>query len=232
MISHYFKLATRDLFKNKYYTFINVFGLTCGMLSALIIAKYVGSSLQFDRFHLANGRIYSLIQHESLNGNPQQDRNSTYWGVGQLINQFPEVVRSTAYSQHVEAVVIADGERGNSVSFVENRIFVTDSSFLRIFTFPLIDGDSETALSRLNSIVLTKSASQRYFGSASPVGKTLTVRVAWGEETTYEVTGVMEDIPKFSRFRFEFLTTLKSGLNTEQFWDSPDYSFYALLKEN
>src|SRR5687768_17475610 len=198
MIRHYFKLAKRDLFKNKYYTFINVFGLTCGMLSVLIIAKYVGCSLQFDSFHLAKDRIYSVIQHESLNGNLQQDRNSTYWGVGQLINQFPEVISTSAYSHHVESVVIADSERGSKVSFVENRIFITDSSFLRIFTFPLINGDSKTALSKLNSIVLTKSASQRYFGSANPIGKTLTIRVAWGEETEYEVTGVMEDIPKLS----------------------------------
>lgn len=70
MINHYFKLAKKYLFKNKYYTFINVFGLVFGMLSALIIAKYIGGSLQFDGFHQNKGRIYSIKQEESIKGAP------------------------------------------------------------------------------------------------------------------------------------------------------------------
>lgn len=231
MISYYFKLAQKALMKNKHYTFINVFGLVCGMLSALIIGKYIGGSLQFDSFHLKKERIFSVAQQESIAGNPQENRNATYWGVGELISQFPEVDNFARYFQHVESLIIAEGEKGNRVSFTENRIFITDSSFLNIFTFPLIHGNQKTALSRVNSVVLTNSTSQKYFGNVNPIGKSLTIRVSWGEETTYEVTGVIADIPQRSRFRFDFLVT-QPPLNTNELWNTPDYSIYMLLKEN
>ena len=81
MISHYFKLAKKDLFKNKYYALINVFGLVFGMLSALIIAKYIGGSLQLDNFHKKKNNIYAIAQEEFANGNPQKTTNSTYFRV-------------------------------------------------------------------------------------------------------------------------------------------------------
>ncbi|HKZ38007.1 MAG TPA: ABC transporter permease, partial [Chryseolinea sp.] len=231
MISHYFKLAQKTLVKNKYYTFINIFGLVCGMLSALTIAKYIGGSLHFDSFHLKKDKIYSVIQEESINGNPQKNTNSTYWGVGELINQYPDIVSMTRFSGGVESLVIADRNKGNQVSFIENKIVTVDSSFLKIFTFPLIHGNTETALSRVNSIVLTNSTSKKYFGNANPVGNVLTIRVPWGEESMYNVTGVIKDIPEKSRFRFDFLIT-QPPLTPEDSWNSPDYSTYMLLKDD
>ena len=230
MISHYFKLAKKVLIKNKYYTIINVFGLVCGMLSALIIAKYIGGSLHYDTFHVKKERIYSVTQEESVDGNPSKKGNATYWGIGEIISQYPEVISLTRYSYLVESLVITDGENNNKVSFIENKIFAADSNFFKIFTFPLVYGNPETALSRTNSIVLTKSTSEKYFGKANPMGKILTRRVSWGAETMYEVTGVIEDIPQKSQFRFDFLVN-QSPLNTEYFWDVPDYTTYVLLKE-
>jgi len=232
MISHYFKLARKSLIKNKYYTLINVFGLVCGMLSALIIGKYIGGSLQFDSFHQKKERIFFLTQNESIDGNPQNNKDATYWGVGELLDQFPEVVNFTRYDRHVESLIIAEGEKDKRVSFMEGRIFVTDSSFLNIFTFPLIHGNPKTALSRVNSVVLTNSASRKYFGDANPIGKSITIRVSWGHETQYEVTGVMKDIPKRSRFGFDFLITPPRPLTTGEFWNFPACSIYMLLKEN
>lgn len=231
VIRHYFKLAKRDLSKNKFYAFINVFGLVFGMLSSLIIAKYIGGSLQLDSFHQKRDRIYSITQEESINGNIQKGTNATYWGVGELIKQYPEVINTTRYSYHVESLITADGDSTNTISFIENRIFSVDSSFLNIFTFPLIFGDPGTALSRVNSIVLTRSASQRYFGNLNPVGKTLSVRAPWGAETTYEVTGVTEDIPRRSQFQFDFLT-VQTQLDPREFWYVPDCSTYLLLADN
>lgn len=231
MIRHYFKLAKRGLLKNKYYSFVNVFGLVFGMLSALIIAKYIGGSLQFDRYHEKKDRIYSITQEESINDNPQKSSNATYWGVGELIIQYPEVIDITRYGYHIESLIIAESDSGSRISFVENKIFSVDSGFLKIFTFPLRYGNSETALSRVNSIVITSSTSQRYFGNLNPIGKTLTVRVPWGEETTYEVTGVIEDVPRRSQFKFDFLTT-QAPLDPTEFWFVPDCATYLLLKDN
>ncbi len=231
MIRHYFRLAKRSLIKNKYYTIINVLGLVFGMLSALIIAKYIGGSLQFDRFHEKKDRIYSIQQEESVNGNPKENSNATYWGIGELIRQYPEVIRMTRYSYHVESLVMADGESVNKISYLENKIFSADSGFLKIFTFPFRYGNPGTALSGVKSMVITSSVSQRYFGDSNPVGKTLTVRVPWGAESTYEVTGVMEDIPQRSQFQFDFLIT-QAPPDPNGIWLVPDCSTYLLLKDN
>lgn len=231
MISHYFKLAQKALLKNKYYSFINIIGLVCGMLSALIIAKYIGGSLQFDNFHQKKEKIYFITQEESLNGNPQKNSKSTYWGVGEIINQYPEVLSATRYGYHIESLVIADSDSGDRISYLENKIFSVDSSFLNIFTFPLIYGNAETALSGVNSIVITVSASRRYFGNSNPVGKTLTLRSPWGSESVYEVTGVLEDVPRRSQFDFDFLTT-HLPLDPGELWYVPDYPTYVLLKDN
>ncbi|MEL7121635.1 MAG: ABC transporter permease [Bacteroidota bacterium] len=231
MIKHLFKLAKKNLWKNKYYTFINVFGLTCGMLAVLIIAKYVGYYLQFDHFHQNKDRIYVVSQEESLDGNTPKKGNATYWGVGELMKESPGVLDVTRYHQHVEALIIAKDDDGKSISLVENKIFIADSSFLNIFTFPLIQGDPKTALSKVNAMILTESAAKKYFGDANPIGKTLTIRVSWGRERLYEVTGVMEDIPQPSRFKFEYLITPASTLSSDQAWEIPAYNTYALLKE-
>ena len=231
MLSLYFKLAKQDLLKNKYYTFINVFGLVFGMFSALLIAKYIGGSLQFDSFHEKKNNIYSITQEESIGGNPQKNSNSSYWGVGELIHQYPEVIHLTRYSYHVGSLIIAEGETGNRISFLENKIASVDSSFLNVFSFPLRYGNPKKALAGPNAVVITSSTSQRYFGNINPVGKTLTIRVPWGSETVYEVTGVLEEVPQRSQFRFDFLTT-QTQLNPDEFWYVPDFSTFLLLKDN
>ncbi len=231
MIFHYFKLARKNLIKNRYYTIINVVGLVFGMLSALIIAKYLGGSKQFDSFHEKKNSIYSINQSEFSDGKLQNEKKSTYLGVAEFLVQIPELIDYTKYYKHVESLVIAEQESGEVVSFTEGGVFITDSNFFEIFTFPFIQGDKNTALDGSNSIVLTKSSSTKYFGNTHPIGNTLTIRTTWGQENTYTVSGVIEDIPKLSRFQFDFLLT-QAELNDEELWTVPDYSLFILLKEN
>lgn len=231
MVFYYFKLARKNLIKNKYYTAINIIGLVFGMLSALIIAKYVGGSLQFDSFHSKKELIYSLNQKEFFEGNQRKERNSTYLGVADFLSQVPEATNFTKYYKHVESLVIAEQDNGNVISFTEGGIFISDPSFFKIFTFPFIQGSEKTALATTNSIVITRSTSERYFGNSFPVGKSMTIRTTWGEEKTYEVSGVIDDIPKLSRFKFDFLI-IENELNTDEYWTVPDYSVYLLLKKN
>ena len=100
-----------------------------------------------------------------------------------------------------------------------------------MFTFPFIQGSETKALANGKAIVLTKSASTRYFGKEDAIGKTLTIRTSWGKETTYEVAGVAEDIPKLSRFNFDFLIS-HADLSDGELWNVPEYSIYVLLQEN
>ena len=229
MFFHYVKFAKTALLKNRYYTILNAIGLVCGMLATLIIAKYIGGSLQFDKFHDHIDSIYGIKQEEYVNNSPQQKRESTYWGVGEIIKQYPEVIHMTRYGYHVGSLVMTDEEQGHKVMNMEDNIAVADSSFLKVFTFPFIYGNAATALSGNNAVVLTSTTSQQYFGHINPVGRVLTMRVPWGEETTYEVTGVMEDIPKNSRFQFGFLVN-SAPIDEAFFWSMPDFATYILLK--
>ncbi len=230
MLQHYFKLAGRVLIKNKYYSFINMFGLVFGMVSALMIAKYIGGSLVYDNFHSNKESIYSVTQEEVVNGESQRKGNSTYSGVGELLSQFPEVINYSRYAYQVGSQITANDESGSKTSFFENKIFAVDSGFLKILTFPLRHGYKESALSKPNSIVLTSSASRRYFGDRNPVGEVVTIRVPWGQETEYEVTGVAEDLPGRSQFEFDFLIT-RSTPDPDEFWIVPDCSIFLLLKD-
>lgn len=231
MLYHYLKLAKRGLLKNKYYSFINIFGLVFGMLSALIIAKYIGGTLQVDRYHEKADRIYLVTQQESINATPEKTSNLTYPGVGELLKQYPEVTEITRYSYHVGSLIFSENDSAQRKSFYENTIFSVDSGFLKMFTFPLRYGDAQTALTKANSIVITNSAAQRYFGNSNPVGKTLTVRVPWGQETTYEVTGVTEDVSNRTQFKFDFLIS-RAQADLNESWLTPDCLTYFLVEEN
>ncbi|HLF33426.1 MAG TPA: ABC transporter permease [Cyclobacteriaceae bacterium] len=231
MIAHYIKLAGNLMIRNKFFAIINVFGLVCGMLSALAIAKYIGYLYFIDSFHTNKNNIFIISQQETAGGIEQEIRNITYWGVGDLLYEYPEIDKITRYSYHVESLVMADGENNRKVSFIENKIFAADSNFLRMFSFPLIYGNAETALARDNSIVLTKSLSTKYFEDADPVGKSLTIRVPWGEERTYTVTGVAADLPRNSRFNFGLLIS-QNQFNTDGYWFVPEFSTFLTLREN
>jgi putative ABC transport system permease protein len=230
MIGHYFKLARKNLIKNRYYTLINIGGLVLGMLSALIIAKYIGASLHFDTFHENRDQIYAVAQRETSDGIDQKERKGTYLGVSDLIAQNPEVAAVSRYYQHVESLVLSVKGNGDITSFTEPKIFIADSNFFKIFSFPLVYG-SGSSLSNDKAIVLTKSASTKYFGDADPIGNTLTIRTSWGKETTYQVSGVIQDIPSLSRFDFDFLLST-TEIDQEELWGLPDYSTYVLLKDN
>jgi putative ABC transport system permease protein len=230
MVSHYLRIARRIFHKYRYYTALNVIGLACGMFGALIIAKYVGASLQIDSFHANRSLIYSVTQQESIDGDLQPERNSTYQGVAKMMEQFPEVRHTTTYSQHVEALVFTGDNDGEHESFTENTIFVSDSGFFKIFTYQFLEGKAETALTRPNSIVITEPAAHKYFGNASAIGKTLSIRTSWGEEKNYEVTGVIRDMPQLTRFRFQFVVN-RSPATTNELWDIPDYTTHVLVDE-
>lgn len=230
MLIQYIRHASRTLFKNKYYSFINIFGLVCGMLPALIIAKYLVGSRQLDSFHKNRDRIYSVTHEEFADGSYQTGGGSTYSGVAEVASQFSESAKVTSYGLHVRSTV-TNFENEKRVSFVEKRIFVADSNFFKIFSFQMLKGDKENALARANSVVLTRSSARKYFGDTDPIGQSLAVTVPWGMKKSYVVTGVLEDVPKNSQFLFEFLLTDYDIAETE-LWKAPSCLLFLLLEEN
>lgn len=226
MIIHYFKLAQKALRKSAYYTLINIFGLVCGTLTALIIANHIGSTLQQDKFHEHKELIYSVTQEETINSQAQKLGKTVYYGLGEKLKQYPEVKMVTRTSFHVASLVKVEGQEA---AHVENEISIVDSNFLKVFTFPLILGDLNTALSQTNAMVISKGASKKYFGDSNPLGQAMMIRLPWGPEQIYKVTGVLDDGPDNTQFKFEFLLTPASSLEAANYWDYPNFSTFALL---
>jgi putative ABC transport system permease protein len=184
---NYLKIAFRNLKKNKGYSLINILGLAVGITCCVIILLYVRNELGYDKFYKNADSIYRVYVKSSING--QESRNcKTAAPLGNtLVRDFPEVITFTRI-----------GFFGNHVLKYEDKIYrerclyTADSNFFDVFTLPLIIGNPKTALHLPNSIVLTQSAAQKYFGNEDPVGKILYA----DSQGSYMVTGLMKDFPK------------------------------------
>lgn len=197
MIKNYLKVAFRNLVKKKYYSFLNLLGLSIGITAGILIILYVQEELSYDRFHPAAEQKYVI----GLNGKVgTQDIQGIFTPpplAEAAVEEIPGVVQSTRTNAAGYTVL-----RNDDQAFTENRIYWADSNFYDFFGYELKRGDPETALEGPNKVVLTESTARKYFGDENPIGKSLEVG---NDRTVYEVTGVNEDPPSNSHFQFDVL---------------------------
>lgn len=225
MLRSYFKIARRNLLKDKSHSAINIFGLSVGMASFLLILFYVKDESSFDKFHDNYESIYRVTEVNSSESGKTELAN-TYSGIGPALqNDFPEV--ESFVRLYVAEVSVSNGFEKK---FMESRFTYADSSFWEIFNFKLLQGDPNTALSNPFSVVLTESMATKYFGRENAMGKTLKV----DEKFTYQVTGIVQDVPHNSHLRFDFLasfTSLQQLIGGYMFnnWHYPPMYTYARI---
>lgn len=196
MLKHYFRIATRNLWKHKGYSFLNLAGLAVGMACVLFILLWVQDELSYDRFHAGAGTLYR-VEQQSDSGNGVFRHSSMPYPLGPVLKaEIPEIE---------DAVRIADTPsllaRSGEKAFFEEKVRAVDPQFFRMFTFPLLKGDPATALTRPGSLVITQETAKRYFGAADAMGKTVT----FNDAHPFTVTGVMKDVPENSSFSFDML---------------------------
>ena len=231
MLKNYLKVAFRNIWRHKVYSFINIFGLAMGIALAILILLFVRDELSYDAFHVKADRIYRIAQIENHNGDL-----TPYMKIGpgittRMMTDFPEAVESAVR-------MMPTGEVWTKVDdklFRESRVFLADETFFRIFSFKFIDGDAETALKGPNSLVLNRTTAEKYFGTTAAVGKM--VRVDVPGSPLLKVTGVIKDAPGNSHFHPDLVvsfSTIRNERNApafEQFFGNMCWS-YILLKEN
>ena len=194
---NYFKTATRNLSKNKFFTILNVFGLAIGMSLSLLFVAMVVFVFQFDTFHSNSKSIYRVITHvQDQNENPSYA--SAPVGTAQLLkDQF----------SGIEKVVRIHASLNHQIGYRDSQIpiqgYFADPDFLSVFDFPLLKGNPATALVAPNSMVITEAAAERIFGPKDPLGE-LTFIEPFGEVM---ITGVAKDLPKNSHMVFEALVS-------------------------
>jgi putative ABC transport system permease protein len=225
MFKNYLKIAWRNLSKNKTYSIINIAGLAIGLSCFLLIVLYVTDELNFDRYNTKAGRIYRINSDLSFGGSDMH-LPVTSDMMGQLLKKdYPEVEEYTRiYASSGPKLVKKNNEFIN-----EPRVAHVDSTFFSVFTLPTIKGDTKTALNEPNTVVLTRSAAMKYFGSTDILNKTIETND--NDKTLYKVTAVIEDIPENSHFHFDFMFSMK---NVNYQWGqltSHNFHTYLLLKK-
>jgi len=225
MFKNYLKTTWRVLRRSKGFSFINITGLAVGMACSLTIALYIHHELNFDRFHKDSDRIYRVCSH--IIQGEQTDRVA--WTSPPLAEalkeEFPEVEAAARYSPWSTTSLIQAGEK----QFLEEGIRFADASFFDIFSFIFLAGDPKTALQEPLTIVVTQSASARYFGEQNPLGKILHSK---DSNRDYKVTGLIQDPPAQSHLQFDFLASLITSPNAQsKRWMQHNYFTYVRLHE-
>jgi putative ABC transport system permease protein len=225
MLKNYFITSMRSLMRSKGFSMINIVGLAVGLATFSLISIYVYHELSFDRYHKNADRIFRVVENlRTENEMLFQSTSSPPMGP-RLLKDLPEVEN---YVRFQNWRMLA---QRNTVSFYEPDCYLADSTVFYIFSYKLLNGDKKTALREPFSLVLTESVAKKYFGNEDPVGQTIKL-----DYDNYKVTGVMEDVPENSHFRFTALISFTTWSrnnqgNEDQRWFWNGFHTYLLLRD-
>jgi len=225
MLRNYFKIAFRNLWKNKGFSAINILGLAIGITSCLIIMLFVYNELSYDRFNVKSSRIVRVTFQGSAAGEKFNEA-SIMPPVAQTIkSDFPEVEDATRIRDFGRPKLVY-GDK----SFKEDAFAFVDANFFEVFTLPIIEGDAKTALAAPNTVVITKSLARKYFGNEDPLGKVINFKE--GDKAGYKVTGVIKKVPDNSHFHFDlFASMISLPESREPTWMSSNFYTYVMLRD-
>ncbi|GAA0891050.1 ABC transporter permease [Fulvivirga kasyanovii] len=222
MVKNYIKVALRNITKHKFFSVINILGLTIGISACLFVTMYIYDELNYDHFHAKGERIYRINLHGKLGGQEIFTANSSFPMSKALVAEIPEVEEATRVNPMGEWIF-----RNGDLAFNEEGIMAADSNFFSVFSFKLLEGNPETALKDPNSLVLSKDLAQKYFGDESALDKSL---VIGNDKTSYKVTGVMENERGDSHLKFNALLSSSSfpWMNEGNWLSNSLYTYYVL----
>lgn len=209
MLGNYLKITIRNLNKRRAYSIVNVLGLSVSVAACLVIGKYVEFETSYDTFHTKSKNLYRVVSSFYTDG--PKDSYTGYDLGPSLLSDMPEIKRFARLHGNGSLVSIRN-EQGKETRFYQPRIVMADSTFLEMFTFKFLQGNSN-ALYNPYSIVLTKSVALRYFGNTDVLGKELMLHDNW--PGLYIVSAVIEDVPVNSHFHFEAIMPIHNLLQSE-----------------
>lgn len=203
MLKNYFLIAIRHILKQKFYSFINILGLTIGIAASLFIILYITDEINYDRFHTNIDRLYRVGLNGKLAGQEVHVVSTPPPLASALVNEVPGVEHAVRLWQWGDVVI-----RYEDKVFTEDLIFHTDSNFFKVFSFELLEGDPETALKEPNSMVITETIARKFFGDGDYLGKIITFS---NDNKAMKVTGVIEDAPHNSHIKYNYLVSFSSN---------------------
>ena len=194
MIKNYFRLAIRNISRNKGFTIINVSGLSIGLAAALLILLWVQEEFSYEKFNLNAEHIYRVEEDQFYSGERYHVTVTPHPSGPVWKERIPEIVDQTRINRLPRLLFRLDDK-----VFFESAVISADSGLFQIFTLPLLLGDPSAVLESPHSIVLSEKLAKKYFGDSNPLGQSLTIE----NKYNFMVSGVMKDLPRNSMFTFE-----------------------------
>lgn len=233
MFANYLKSAIRGISKNRFHSILNLLGLAIGIAAFIFIFLYVQNEVSFDKYHEKANRIYRIESDFTIAG--KHDRFAIVpIPMGPALKlEFPEIEAFCRFSD-VGNTLIKYGEH----EFYEDKFYMADSTVFDIFSHTMLKGDPQSCLVEPFSIIVTEKIAKKYFGEDDPMGKVLET----GNQRSYKVTGVIEDLPSNSHLQFDALLSISTiaamrgadtfnSMEPDRFWNIGVYT-YLLLNEN
>jgi len=232
MIKNFFKIAWRNMTRNKVNSFINIAGLATGITCVILILLYVVDELNYDRFLKHAGRIYQVNVNGNFDGNEFLTGNTPPPTGPALVKEFPEIESSVRIYRPGDAVVRSEGDKQQENYFTEHAVWGVDSNFLQVFTYKLLEGNPATCLSQPDAVVITEKMAKKYFNTSSAIGKVLLFN---DKKQPFTVTGILQDLPSRSSFQFDMLTPIAAYPVVKRFswsWVWLQVNTYIKLRDN
>jgi putative ABC transport system permease protein len=225
MIKNYIKIAFRNLFKDRFYSLLNILGLSIGITTSMLIMLFISDEMSYDKFHDHANDIYRIITRGKLGD--QQVMNVAVTGapVAETIKSYIPEIQSVTRLQPEELVITHNEE-----SFKEDKVFLADSTFFDVFSFKFLEGDRHQALTDPFSIVMTEETAIRYFGQKAVERGDVVGQLLKTGNDTYAVTGIMENVPHNSHFEFDMLVSMSSQPDANNpIWINMNYYTYVKM---
>ena len=222
MLKNLIKTAIRHIIKHFGYSILNILGLTLGITSALFLIIYVSDEVSYDRYNVKADRIYRV------SSNIKEPDDQFIWTVAQIpfgpqvVHDYPEVQSFVRFINMPRSLFKYEDKEFN-----EERFYFVDSTLFDIFTYKVLKGEVKSALLEPKKIILTEKIANKYFGKEDPIGKTLKTGT-----DAYEVTGVIEDVPTNSHFRFDGVASRNNLPKQLGTWGNFGVFTYLLFPEH
>jgi putative ABC transport system permease protein len=225
MIRNFFKVAYRNLLRNKVFSVINITGLAVGMAAVILILLWIQNELSYDVFHKNKDRIYEVWNRVLFDGKLSCWNEVSALTARALEQDLPEVERAVRVNSD-NSLLFSVGDKK-----IMKSGNVVDTGFLQMFSFPILKGNPSTALNDMHSVVLTEKAAESLFGDEDAMGKIIKIE----NKDNFTVTGILKDLPNNSRFDFDYLlpwSYLKYKEGQDLGWNDNSTPTYVMLKPN
>ncbi|MCK5206431.1 MAG: ABC transporter permease, partial [Cyclobacteriaceae bacterium] len=229
MLKNYFTVAFRNLIRNKFYSSINIAGLSIGIAVSMLILFYIFDELSYDHFHKDADRIYQVYLKAKLQGKAIEGAHTCAPIATASKEEITGVDESIRINLRRDVVI-----RYEDNIFTEKKLLLADSNFFSFFTFNLLEGNENDILNEPNQIILTETSAKKYFGyepgnGESPLGKMVLMGT---DKTNCEIVGLVKDPPSNSHFKFDMMLSMVTWDYSENTrWVSNNLFTYLKLNE-